>query len=160
MEMAYCWMICLHYLSSTRIWTHLSAWFVRTLCFSHVLSAYVLLRESVWRLLSVSVGNSWDGERDSHFSFFCCLLEKCLLRSLVVVRVCSLLLCTLDALAAWLREQLWLVKLAENHNRIYRKVLVMLQGCRDCCVDWSFKKMIRSQWEHLQPFLKLVFIAQ
>lgn len=131
MEMAYCRMIYLCYPSSTRIWTRLSAWFVRTLCFSRVLSAYVMLRKSVWRLLSFLVQ---DAEWDGHICLL--LLENCLLQSLVVVKVFSLPMCTFDALI----EQLWLVKLSENHNRIYRKVRVMLQGCRACCTDCSFKK--------------------
>lgn len=70
--------------------------------------------------------------------FFCWTSDKCLTRSLVVVKVYSLPMCTFRTLAVWLREQLWLVKLTENHNSIL--VRVMLQCCMECCIDCSLKK--------------------
>lgn len=149
MEMAYCRMIYLCYPSSTRIWTRLSAWFVRTLCFSRVLSAYVMLRKSVWRLLSFLVQ---DAEWDGHICLL--LLENCLLQSLVVVKVFSLPMCTFDALTAWLREQLWLVKLSENHNSIYRKVKVAGLAVLIALLKKNGMKSVRV------PSLKLVFIAR
>lgn len=79
--------------------------------------------------------------------FFCWTSDKCLTRSLVVVKVYSLPVCTFRTLAVRLREQLWLVKLTENHNSIL--VRVMLQCCGECCIDCSLKKEEWSQLEYL-----------
>lgn len=90
-------------------------------CFSHVCLHAVEEK----RLNAAFIFDPRYGMQSETVKFVCCFFcwtsENCLLRSLGVVKVYSLPVCTFDALAAWLREQLWLVKLTENHNRIYRK---------------------------------------
>lgn len=136
MEMDYYRMICLCYLSCTHIWTHLSAWFV-------CLAAFCLLMCCWGKALTATFifGLKYGMQSETVkfvWCFFCWTSEKCLTQSLVVVKVYSLPVCTFNALAVWLREQLWLVKLTENHNSIL--VREMFQCCRECCIDCSFKK--------------------